>query len=147
MKILLTTNISLQIIYNRVRIEIPNLRRKGNGNFLSLYGAKGNNLKNIDVRIPLGVMCCITGVSGSGKSTLVNETYPLLNKHFYRGEKEPLEFSKVEGIEYLDKVIAVDQSPIGRTPRSNPATYTSFFTDIRKLFAELSESKVRGYRF
>ena len=138
--------ITSDYLCNRVRIEIPNLRRKGNGNFLSLYGAKGNNLKNIDVRIPLGVMCCITGVSGSGKSTLVNETiYPLLNKHFYRGEKEPLEFSKVEGIEYLDKVIAVDQSPIGRTPRSNPATYTSFFTDIRKLFAELSESKVRGY--
>ena len=138
--------ITSDYLCNRVRIEIPNLRRKGNGNFLSLYGAKGNNLKNIDVRIPLGVMCCITGVSGSGKSTLVNETiYPLLNKHFYRGEKEPLEFSKVEGIEYLDKVIAVDQSPIGRTPRSNPATYTSFFTDIRKLYAELSESKVRGY--
>ena len=138
--------ITSDYLCDRVRIEIPNFRRKGNGNFLSLYGAKGNNLKNIDVKIPLGVMCCITGVSGSGKSTLVNETiYPLLNKHFYRGEKEPLEFSKVEGIEYLDKVIAVDQSPIGRTPRSNPATYTSFFTDIRKLFAELSESKVRGY--
>jgi len=138
--------ITSDYLCDRVRIEIPNYRRKGNGNFLSIYGAKGNNLKNIDVKIPLGVMCCITGVSGSGKSTLVNETiYPLLNKHFYRGEKEPLEFLKVEGIEYLDKVIAVDQSPIGRTPRSNPATYTSVFTDIRKLFAELSESKVRGY--
>ena len=138
--------ITSDYLCDRVRIEIPNFRRKGNGNFLSLYGAKGNNLKNIDVKIPLGVMCCITGVSGSGKSTLVNETiYPLLNKHFYRGEKEPLEFLKVEGIEYLDKVIAVDQSPIGRTPRSNPATYTSVFTDIRKLFAELPESKVRGY--
>jgi len=127
-------------------IKIPNVRREGNGNFLKLNGARGNNLKNIDVKIPLGLFCCVTGVSGSGKSTLINETlYPILNKYFFRGEKEPLPYNSVSGLEYLDKVIAVDQSPIGRTPRSNPATYTGVFSDIRKLFSVLPEAKIRGY--
>jgi excinuclease ABC subunit A len=129
------------------QIKIPKTRRKGNGKSLLIKGAKGNNLKNIDVEIPLGLLCCVTGVSGSGKSTLINETlYPVLNKYFFRGEKEPLPFSSVEGIEHLDKVIAVDQSPIGRTPRSNPATYTGVFSDIRNLFANLPEAKIRGYK-
>jgi len=129
------------------RIKIPKRRRSGNGNFLSIYGAKGNNLKNIDVSIPLGLFCCITGVSGSGKSTLINETlYPILNKYFFRGEKEPLSYESISGLDNIDKVIAVDQSPIGRTPRSNPATYTGVFSDIRGVFANLPESKIRGYK-
>tara|TARA_B100001250_G_scaffold154261_1_gene132574 strand:+ start:4458 stop:7283 length:2826 start_codon:yes stop_codon:yes gene_type:complete len=128
-------------------IQVPKKRRQGNGKFLSIIGAKGNNLKNIDVSIPLGLFCCITGVSGSGKSTLINETiYPILNKHFFRGEKEPLAYKSVLGLDNIDKVIAVDQSPIGRTPRSNPATYTGVFSDIRSLFANLPESKIRGYK-
>jgi excinuclease ABC subunit A len=128
-------------------IKIPKKRREGNGKFLSIIGAKGNNLKSIDVSIPLGLLCCVTGVSGSGKSTLINETlYPILNKHFFRGEKEPLPYKSISGLENIDKVIAVDQSPIGRTPRSNPATYTGFFSDIRSLFANLPESKIRGYK-
>ena len=128
-------------------IEIPSHRRLGNGKFLTLTGAKGNNLKNIDISIPLGMLCCVTGVSGSGKSTLINETlYPILQKHFFRGEKEPLHYSSINGLEFLDKVIEVDQSPIGRTPRSNAATYTGVFSDIRSLFTNLPESKIRGYR-
>ena len=128
-------------------IKIPKKRRIGNGKFLSVIGASGNNLKNIDVSIPLGLFCCITGVSGSGKSTLINETiYPILNKYFFRGEKEPLAYNSISGVENIDKVIAVDQSPIGRTPRSNPATYTGVFTDIRNLFANLPEAKIRGYK-
>jgi excinuclease ABC subunit A len=128
-------------------IKIPKRRRVGNGNFLSIKGAKGNNLKTIDVSIPLGLFCCITGVSGSGKSTLINETlYPILNKHFFRGEKEPLPYNSISGLENIDKVIAVNQSPIGRTPRSNPATYTGVFSDIRSLFANLPEAKIRGYK-
>ena len=128
-------------------IKIPKKRRIGNGKFLSIEGAKGNNLKNIDVSIPLGLLCCITGVSGSGKSTLINETlYPILSKHFFRGEKEPLAYKSISGLEYIDKVIAVDQSPIGRTPRSNAATYTGVFSDIRGLFANLPEAKIRGYK-
>ena len=127
-------------------IQIPK-RREGNGKFLSLRGAKGNNLKDVDVNIPLGLFCCITGVSGSGKSTLINETlYPILNKHFFRAEKEPLAYKSISGLENIDKVIAVDQSPIGRTPRSNPATYTGVFSDIRSLFASLPEAKIRGYK-
>lgn len=128
-------------------IEIPEERRKGNGNFIKLSGASGNNLKNVNLKIPLGELVVITGVSGSGKSTLITETlYPILSKHFYKSEKEPMPYKKIEGLEHLDKVIDVDQSPIGRTPRSNPATYTNLFSDIRNLFTQLPESKIRGYK-
>jgi len=131
----------------RKKIKIPKKRRKGNGKVLKLSGAKGNNLKSVDISIPLGLLCCVTGVSGSGKSTLINETlYPILNKHFYRGEKEPLPYASIRGIEHLDKVIEVDQSAIGRTPRSNSATYTGVFSDIRSLFSNLPEAKIRGYK-
>jgi len=129
------------------RIPIPRKRRNGNGNFLSLQGASGNNLKKVAVKIPLGVFTCVTGVSGSGKSTLINETlYRILAKHFYRSKKAPLEYGKIAGLEFIDKVIDIDQSPIGRTPRSNPATYTGLFTYIRDLFAQLPEAKIRGYK-
>ncbi len=127
-------------------IPLPLQRRKGNGKTLVIRGARGNNLKNIAVEFPLGLFICITGVSGSGKSTLVNETlHPALSKHFYRSLQEPLEYDSLEGIEHIDKVIEVDQSPLGRTPRSNPATYTGVFSDIRKLFEQTPEAKVRGY--
>lgn len=129
------------------KIKIPSERRKGNGQVIELYGATGNNLKNVNLKIPLGNFIGITGVSGSGKSTLINDTlYPILNKHFYRAEKKPLPYSSINGLEHLDKVIDIDQSPIGRTPRSNPATYTGAFDEIRKLYAQLPESKVRGYK-
>jgi len=129
------------------RIPIPRKRRNGNENFLSLQGASGNNLKKVAVKIPLGVFTCVTGVSGSGKSTLINETlYRILAKHFYRSKKAPLEYEKIAGLEFIDKVIDIDQSPIGRTPRSNPATYTGLFTYIRDLFAQLPEAKIRGYK-
>ncbi len=129
------------------KIEIPKKRRKGNGKKLILKGAKGNNLKNVNLEIPMGCLTCVTGVSGSGKSTLINETlYPILNKHFYHGVKEPLLYDSIEGLEHLDKVIDIDQSPIGRTPRSNPATYTGVFTEIRDLYAQTPESKIRGYK-
>ncbi|MDO9184748.1 MAG: excinuclease ABC subunit UvrA [Bacteroidia bacterium] len=128
-------------------IKIPAERRKGNGKSLILKGATGNNLKNISVEFPLGKLICVTGVSGSGKSTLINETlYPILNKHFYRSEKKPMPHKSITGLEHIDKVIEIDQSPIGRTPRSNPATYTAVFADIRNLFAEIPESKIRGYK-
>lgn len=128
-------------------IHIPKNRRKGNGQSLILKGATGNNLKNVSVTFPLGKMICVTGVSGSGKSTLINETlYPILNKHFYRSEKKPMPYKSINGLEHLDKVIDIDQSPIGRTPRSNPATYTNVFSDIRNLFAEIPEAKIRGYK-
>ena len=144
--ILKSENITSNYLNGIEKIAVPKKRRKGNGNKLVLKGARGNNLKGIDIDIPLGLMCCVTGVSGSGKSTLVNETlYPILNKHFYRGEKEPLPYTSIQGLESLDKVIEVDQSPIGRTPRSNPATYTGVFSDIRNLFSNLEESKIRGY--
>ncbi len=129
------------------KIEIPKQRRKGSGEMLVLKGATGNNLQKVDIKIPLGTFCCVTGVSGSGKSTLINETlYPILRRHFYRSSQRPKPFQKIEGLEYLDKVIEIDQSPIGRTPRSNPATYTGLFTDIRNLFAALPEAKIRGYK-
>lgn len=129
------------------KIEIPEVKRKGNGKTLHLKGATGNNLKNVDLEIPLGKLIVITGVSGSGKSTLISNTlYPILSKHFYRAEKEPLPYKKIEGLEHLDKVIEVNQSPIGRTPRSNPATYTNLFSTIRNLFTQLPESKIRGYK-
>ncbi|MBK9257028.1 MAG: excinuclease ABC subunit UvrA [Saprospiraceae bacterium] len=132
---------------NKIRIEIPAKRRKGNGKFLELKGATGHNLKNVDVRLPLGTLICVTGVSGSGKSSLINETlYPILRQHFYNSIQKPLPYSDLKGLEFLDKVIEIDQSPIGRTPRSNPATYIGVFTDIRKLFAEMPEAKIRGYQ-
>ncbi|MDG5798853.1 excinuclease ABC subunit UvrA [Marinilabiliaceae bacterium ANBcel2] len=128
-------------------IPIPEKRRAGSGKFLEVKGARGNNLKAIDVKFPLGMLICVTGVSGSGKSTLVNETlYPILNRFVYNGVKEPLEYDKVNGLENIDKVVDVDQSPLGRTPRSNPATYTKLFDEIRKLFAEVPEAKIRGYK-
>ena len=128
-------------------IAIPQTRRKGNGHKLRLIGAKGNNLKSANVTIPLGTFVCVTGVSGSGKSTLINDTLlPILSQHFYRSLRAPLSYGKLEGIEQVDKVVAVDQSPLGRTPRSNPATYTGVFSDIRNLFVELPEAKMRGYK-
>ena len=128
------------------RIEVPAERRKGNGKFLELKGAKGNNLKNVDAKFPLGKLIVISGVSGSGKSTLINETlYPILSKHAYNSRVTPLGFKTIKGLENIDKVIEIDQSPIGRTPRSNPATYCGFFTDIRTLFASVPEAKIRGY--
>lgn len=131
----------------RKEIPVPQTRRKGNGQSILLTGCSGNNLKNIDVTFPLGVFICVTGVSGSGKSTLINETlYPILAKHCYRSKAEPLSYKKIKGLKHIDKVIEIDQSPIGRTPRSNPATYCGFFTDIRQLFASLPEAKIRGYK-
>ncbi len=128
-------------------IPIPAKRKNSNGQYLELKGARGNNLKSIDVQIPLGLFICVTGVSGSGKSTLINETlYPILLREIYHGKKTPLKYEKILGLEYIDKVIDIDQSPIGRTPRSNPATYTGVFTYIRDLFAQLPEAKIRGYR-
>ena len=128
-------------------IEIPAKRRKGNGKTLRLIGAKGNNLKGVKVDFPLGTLICVTGVSGSGKSTLINDTLlPILSQHFYRSLRNPLEYEKLEGIDNVDKVVAVDQSPLGRTPRSNPATYPGVFSDIRNLFVELPEAKMRGYK-
>ena len=128
-------------------ISIPKKRRKGNGKKIQLSGATGNNLKNISVDFPLGKMICITGVSGSGKSTLINETlYPILNAHIYRGVKKPMPYKSIKGLEHIDKVIDIDQSPIGRTPRSNPATYTGVFSEIRSLFARTPEAAIRGYK-
>ena len=133
---------------NGVRtIAVPKERRKGNGKFITIRGAKGNNLKNVDISFPLGELIVVTGVSGSGKSTLINETLqPILSQHFYRSLKKPMPYDNVEGIDNIDKVVNVDQSPLGRTPRSNPATYTGVFSDIRSLFVGLPEAKVRGYK-
>ncbi len=130
-----------------LEIKVPEERRKGNGNALKITGASGNNLKNVSVSLPLGTFICVTGVSGSGKSTLINETlYPLLAKHCYKNFKQqPMPFKKINGLEHIDKVVEIDQSPIGRTPRSNPATYCGFFTDVRTLFAQVPEAKIRGY--
>ena len=131
----------------RKKIEVPKKRREGNGKFIKLKGASGNNLKNVSVEFPLGKMICVTGVSGSGKSTLINETlYPILNAYIYNGVKKPMPFKKIEGLEHIDKVIDIDQSPIGRTPRSNPATYTKTFDEIRTLFAKTPEASIRGYK-
>ena len=139
--------ITADYISGRRKIEIPENRREGNGKSIVLKGATGNNLKNVTLKIPLGKLVVVTGVSGSGKSSLINGTlYPILNRHFYRAVQEPLPYKKIEGLENIDKIVDVDQTPIGRTPRSNPATYTGMFTDIRNLFAELPESKIRGYK-
>ena len=129
------------------KIEIPAKRREGNGLSIKIFGAKGNNLKNVDVEFPLGKLICVTGVSGGGKSSLINNTLqPILAKHFYRALREPLPYDRIEGIEHIDKIVDVDQSPLGRTPRSNPATYTGVFADIRNLFVDLPEAKIRGYK-
>ncbi|TND10057.1 MAG: excinuclease ABC subunit A [Bacteroidetes bacterium] len=134
-------------ITGKKSIVVPPVRRKGSGKSIILDDCTGHNLKNVTVEIPLGKFVCITGVSGSGKSSLINETlYPILNKHFYRSERKPLPYKKIHGLQYIDKVIEIDQSPIGRTPRSNPATYCNVFSDIRNLFAELPEAKIRGYK-
>jgi excinuclease ABC subunit A len=139
--------LTAQYINGVKKIEVPKQRRKGNGKKLVLKGATGNNLKNVSVEFPLGKLICVTGVSGSGKSTLINETlYPILSKYFYRSEKKPMPHKSITGLEHIDKVIDIDQSPIGRTPRSNPATYTNVFSDIRNLFSEIPEAKIRGYK-
>lgn len=140
-------SLTTKYLKGEMKIELPTKRRKGNGKFLELIGASGNNLKNLDLKIPLGTLCCITGVSGSGKSSLINHTlYPILLAHIYNGVKIPLPYKSIKGLENLDKVIEIDQSPIGRTPRSNPATYTNMFTEIRTLFAALPEAQIRGYK-
>ncbi len=145
-KILKEDTLTAKYLSGKKKIEVPALRRNGNGNYIKLIGASGHNLKNIDITFPLGRMICVCGVSGSGKSSLINRTlYPALSHHFYRAESQPLPYKHIEGLEHIDKVIKVDQQPIGRTPRSNPATYTGVFDDIRKLFSELPDSKIRGY--
>lgn len=146
-EMLATETLTSQYLNGKRRIEIPAERRVGNGQVLRLVGAKGNNLKNVTVDFPLGTLICVTGVSGSGKSTLINNTLlPILSQHFYRSLQEPLAYEAIEGLEHVDKVVAVDQSPLGRTPRSNPATYTGVFSDIRSLFVNLPEAKIRGYK-
>ena len=146
-KLLKSDTLTAQYLNGKKRIEVPQERRKGNGKFLEIKGATGHNLKNVDFRLPLGKFVCVTGVSGSGKSSIVNGTLqPVLSQHFYRSEKEPLPYKEIKGLENVDKVVTVDQSPLGRTPRSNPATYTGVFADIRKLFVDLPESKIRGYK-
>ncbi len=141
-------SITCDYLNGKRQIEVPKMRRKPmKDNFLTIKGAKGHNLKNVDLKLPLGVMVCVTGVSGSGKSTLINETLsPILSQKFYRSVKEPLPYDSIEGLENIDKIIQIDQAPIGRTPRSNPATYTKVFDDIRKLYGELPESKIRNYK-
>jgi excinuclease ABC subunit A len=146
-EILKDHTLTASYLNGEMEIEVPKKRREGNGNFLKLTGATGNNLKNISIELPLGKMICVTGVSGSGKSTLINETlYPILNAYYFNGVKKPKPYKKIEGLEHIDKVIDIDQSPIGRTPRSNPATYTEVFTEIRNLFTMTSESMIRGYK-
>jgi len=139
--------LTAQYLNGELEITVPKKRREGNGKFLKLTGATGNNLKNVSIELPLGQLICVTGVSGSGKSTLINETlYPILNAYYFNGVKKPKPYKKIEGLEHIDKVIDIDQSPIGRTPRSNPATYTDVFSEIRSLFTMTSESMIRGYK-
>ncbi|MBQ0063067.1 MAG: excinuclease ABC subunit UvrA [Prevotella sp.] len=146
-KMLQGNTLTASYLNGQRRIEVPQTRRSGNGHFIMLKGCRGNNLKNIEVTFPLGTLTVVTGVSGSGKSSLINHTlYPILSKRFYRSMKEPLAYDTIEGIEHIDKVVDVDQSPIGRIPRSNPATYTGVMTDIRNLFVGLPEAKIRGYK-
>lgn len=146
-EILKENTLTASYLNGTCKIEIPKTRRKGNGKTIKLSGATGNNLKNVTIELPLGQLICITGVSGSGKSTLINETlYPILNAYYFNGVKKPKPYKKIEGLEHIDKVIDIDQSPIGRTPRSNPATYTEVFSEIRNLFTMTSESMIRGYK-
>lgn len=146
-EILSHNTITAQYLNGKMEIEVPKTRREGNGKVLKLTGASGNNLKNVTVEFPLGKLICVTGVSGSGKSTLINETlYPILNAHFFNAVKKPQPYKKIEGLEHIDKVIDIDQSPIGRTPRSNPATYTDVFSEIRNLFTLTPEAQIRGYK-
>jgi excinuclease ABC subunit A len=146
-KLIAGESLTAKFLRNEQKIEIPKTRRKGSGRSLILEGASGHNLKNVTLNIPLGKFVCVTGVSGSGKSSLIAHTlYPILNNHFYDGVKKPLTYKKIKGLEYLDKVIEIDQSPIGRTPRSNPSTYTGIFTDIRALYSNSPEAKIRGYQ-
>jgi excinuclease ABC subunit A len=147
LQILNSESLTADYLTGKKSIPMPAKRREGSGKVVEIVGATGNNLKNISVKFPLGKFICVTGVSGSGKSTLVNETlYPILNKHVYKGVKEPLAYQKIKGLEHVDKVVDVDQSPLGRTPRSNPATYTKLFDEIRKLYADLPEAKIRAYK-
>ena len=146
-ELLKAPTITADYMSKRKKIEVPAERRKGNGKEIVLKGCTGNNLKNITVKFPLGLMIGVTGVSGSGKSTLINETlYPILNAHFFNGVKKPMPYKSIEGLEHIDKVIDIDQSPIGRTPRSNPATYTGVFSEIRNLFTQVPEAQIRGYK-
>jgi excinuclease ABC subunit A len=146
-ELLKSDSVTARYLQGKIGLDIPSTRRPGTGEQLVLHGARGNNLKNVTVAFPLGSLLVVTGVSGSGKSTLIHETlFPLLNREFYNSKKEPMPFDRIDGLKQLDKVIEVDQSPIGRTPRSNPATYTGMFADIRTLFTELPESKIRGYK-
>ena len=146
-EILRTDTMTAAFLNGSRRLEVPTVRRPGNGHALTIKGCRGNNLKNVDVSFPLGKLICMTGVSGSGKSTLINETLsPILSQHIYHSLKDPMPYDSVEGLEFIDKVVTVDQSPLGRTPRSNPATYTAVFDDIRKIYAELPEAKLRNYK-
>lgn len=145
--LLKTDTLTASYLNGSRKIEIPVQRRKGNGKFILLKGAKGHNLKNVDLHLPLGMFVCVTGVSGSGKSSLINGTlHPILSKHFYRSNQQPLPYESIEGLENIDKVVRVDQTPLGRSPRSNPATYTGVFADIRKLYVDLPEAQIRGYK-
>ena len=146
-ELLKENTITAQYLNGKMKIEVPKTRREGNGKSIKLSGATGNNLKNVSIEIPLGKLVCVTGVSGSGKSTLINETlYPILNAHFFNAVKKPQPYKKIEGLEHIDKVINIDQSPIGRTPRSNPATYTDVFSEIRSLYTQTPEAMIRGYK-
>ncbi|MDE6523742.1 MAG: excinuclease ABC subunit UvrA, partial [Muribaculaceae bacterium] len=146
-ELLKTHSLTASYLNGEKNLAIPEVRREGNGKYLSINGATGHNLKDVNLKLPLGKFICITGVSGSGKSSLINGTlYPLLSKKLYRSLQEPLPYKSVEGLENIDKVVTVDQSPLGKSPRSNPATYTGVFSDIRKLFVELPDSKIRGYK-
>ena len=145
--LLKTDTLTASYLNKTKRIEVPKERRKGNGEAIKIFGASGNNLKNVDVTFPLGKLIVVTGVSGSGKSTLINETlHPILSQHLYKSQRQPMPYDHIEGIDNIDKVVCVDQSPIGRTPRSNPATYTGVFSDIRSLYVNLPEAKIRGYK-
>ena len=145
--LLKTDTLTASYLNGSRKIEIPEQRRKGNGKFILLKGAKGHNLKNVDLHLPLGMFVCVTGVSGSGKSSLINGTlHPILSKHFYRSNQQSLPYECIEGLEHIDKVVRVDQTPLGRSPRSNPATYTGVFADIRKLYVDLPEAQIRGYK-
>jgi len=146
-EILKSDSLTAAYLNGKKEVKIPEKRREGNGKTLTLHGATGHNLKNLSVTFPLGKLIVVSGVSGSGKSSLITGTlYPILNKHFFRAKATPLPFKKIEGLEHIDKVIEIDQSPIGRTPRSNPSTYTGVFSDIRTLFVQLPEAKIRGYK-